>query len=175
MTSKCNNQYRENTLRDVIGTKKGFYFFKCFHFINNLHYKECCEGKSFWTGAPRAQSWVKWLWVSCESSRGKNSLGRVLVYVNLWEGNCLVCLREEYEVQGLPLRLSGKESTCNGGYSGDRGSIPESGRSPGGGNRNLLQYSCLKISWTEEPGRLQSMVLQRVRHNWAHYNTKCKE
>ena len=24
-----------------------------------------------------------------------------------------------------------------------------------------------KIPWTEEPGRLQSMELQRVRHNWA--------
>ena len=24
-----------------------------------------------------------------------------------------------------------------------------------------------KIPWTEEPGRLQSMVLQRVRHNWV--------
>ena len=24
-----------------------------------------------------------------------------------------------------------------------------------------------KIPWTEEPGRLQSMVLQRVRHDWA--------
>ena len=24
-----------------------------------------------------------------------------------------------------------------------------------------------RISWTEEPGRLQSMWLQRVRHNWA--------
>ena len=24
-----------------------------------------------------------------------------------------------------------------------------------------------KIPWMEEPGRLQSMVLQRVRHDWA--------
>ena len=24
-----------------------------------------------------------------------------------------------------------------------------------------------KIPWTEEPGRLQSMGLQRVRHDWA--------
>ena len=33
-----------------------------------------------------------------------------------------------------------KESTCN---AGDPGSIPGSGRSPGGGNGNPLQYSCL--------------------------------
>ena len=30
--------------------------------------------------------------------------------------------------------------------SGDVGSIPESGRSPGGGNGNPLQYSCLENS-----------------------------
>ena len=37
----------------------------------------------------------------------------------------------------------GKESTCN---SGDLGSIPGSGRSPGEGNDNPLQYSCLENS-----------------------------
>ena len=30
--------------------------------------------------------------------------------------------------------------------AGDAGSIPESGRSPGGGNGNPLQYSCLENS-----------------------------
>ena len=49
----------------------------------------------------------------------------------------------------------------------DVGSIPGSGKFPGGGNGNPLQYSCLKTPWTEEPGRLQSMWLQRVRHNSA--------
>ena len=34
----------------------------------------------------------------------------------------------------------GKEFTCS---ARDLGSIPESGRSPGGGNGNPLQYSCL--------------------------------
>ena len=34
----------------------------------------------------------------------------------------------------------GKESACN---AGDPGSIPRSGRSPGEGNGNLLQYSFL--------------------------------
>ena len=28
-----------------------------------------------------------------------------------------------------------------------------------------LQYSCLKIPWTEEPGGPQSVGLQRVRHD----------
>ena len=45
----------------------------------------------------------------------------------------------------------------------DAGSIPGSGRSPGGGRGNPLQYSCL-----ENPidrGGLQSMELQRAGHN----------
>ena len=41
---------------------------------------------------------------------------------------------------GLPWWLSGKDMPAN---AGDMGSIPESGRSPGEGNGNPLQYSCL--------------------------------
>ena len=46
------------------------------------------------------------------------------------------------------------------GNARDAGSIPELGRSPGIGNDNPLQYSCL--SWIEEFSRLQSMGSQRV-------------
>ena len=35
------------------------------------------------------------------------------------------------------------------------------------GNGTPLQYSCLENPWTEEPGRLQSMGLLRVGHDWA--------
>ena len=42
----------------------------------------------------------------------------------------------------------------------DVGSIPGLERSPGGGNGNPLQYSCLEIPWTEDPGGLQSMGSQ---------------
>ena len=45
---------------------------------------------------------------------------------------------------GLPWWLSGKEPACNAGVAGDMGLIPESGRSPGGGHGNPLQYSCLE-------------------------------
>ena len=46
--------------------------------------------------------------------------------------------------------------------AGDAGSILGSGRFPGGGNDNPLQNSCLEESpWTEEPGGLQSMGLQK--------------
>ena len=37
----------------------------------------------------------------------------------------------------------GKESTCNAGDTENAGSIPGSGRCPGGRHGNTLQYSCL--------------------------------
>ena len=70
---------------------------------------------------------------------------------------------------GLPVLFfacGGKESACNPGETGDIGSIPGWGRSPGGGLGNPLQYSCLeRIPWTEQPGGLQPMGSQRVRHD----------
>ena len=42
---------------------------------------------------------------------------------------------------GFPGSLDGKASAYN---AGDPGSIPDSGRSPGEGNGNPLQYSCLE-------------------------------
>ena len=51
--------------------------------------------------------------------------------------------------------------------AGDPGSIPGSGRSTGEENSNPLQYSCLENSMKEEPGRLQSMGSQTVRHDRA--------
>ena len=57
-----------------------------------------------------------------------------------------------------------KESACN---AGDPDSIPGSGRSPAEGNGMASHSSILAwiIPWTEEPGGLQSMGLQRVGHN----------
>jgi len=64
---------------------------------------------------------------------------------------------------GLPGGSDGKESTCN---ARDLGSFPGSGTSPGEGNGNPLQYSRLENSMNrEDPGRLQSMGLQRVGHD----------
>ena len=36
---------------------------------------------------------------------------------------------------------------------------------PSEGNGTPLQYSCMENPWTEEPGRLQSMVSVRVEHD----------
>ena len=46
-----------------------------------------------------------------------------------------------YYILGFPGGSEGKASACN---AGDPGSIPGWGRSPGEGNGNPLQYSCLE-------------------------------
>ena len=74
-------------------------------------------------------------------------------------------------MEGFPGSSDGEESACN---AEDLGSIPGFGRSPGGGNGNPLQCSCLESPWTEEPGGLQSMGSQKVRHNWASKHRKWK-
>ena len=48
---------------------------------------------------------------------------------------------EQWLGQGFPGGSDGKTSACN---AGDLGSIPGLGRSPGEGNGNPLQYSCLE-------------------------------
>ena len=52
-----------------------------------------------------------------------------------------------------------QKSTCN---AGDLGSSPGSGRSPGEGNDNPLQYSCL-----ENPWQAIAHGVTRVEHNLA--------
>ena len=59
----------------------------------------------------------------------------------------------------------GSDSKASAYNAGDSGSVPGSERSPGEGSGNPLQYFAWKIPWMEEPGRLQAMRLQRVRHD----------
>ena len=72
-----------------------------------------------------------------------------------------------FSPKGFPGISDGKESACN---AGDGGSIPRSGRSPGEGNGYPSSILSWRIPWREEPGGLQSMGLQRVRHDWVTNN-----
>ena len=56
-----------------------------------------------------------------------------------------------------PRRLSGEESICNAEAVEDMGSMSGLGRSPGIGNGNPLQYSCLENSM--DGGAWQATVL----------------
>ena len=60
--------------------------------------------------------------------------------------------------------LGGKEP-ASAGATEEVSLISGLKRSPSGGNGNLLHYSCLGNPWTEEPGGLQSIGLQRVGHD----------
>ena len=69
---------------------------------------------------------------------------------------------------------SGKESTAesSAGDARNLGSVPQRGRSPGGGKGNPLHILDWKLPWAGEPGRLQSTWSQRPGHTcvrtWMH-------
>ena len=71
--------------------------------------------------------------------------------------------------KGLPNGSAGKESTCN---AVDRSSILGSGRSPGGGNSNPLQYSCPEN--TMDRGARWATI-QRVANNQTRLRTEVKK
>ena len=62
---------------------------------------------------------------------------------------------------GFPGGSDDKESVCN---VGDPGLIPGSGRSPGEGNGNALQYSCLENSMDRGAWRA---VVHGVEKSWT--------
>ena len=69
-----------------------------------------------------------------------------------------------------PQRFSGKEPACS---VEDQGLIPASGRSPGEGNGNPLQYSCLENAtdrgawWATVHGGLkESDMTELLNHNF---------
>ena len=53
-------------------------------------------------------------------------------------------MSDELKQMGFSGGVVVKNQPANGGDAGDTGSILESGRSPGGGHGNPLQYSCLE-------------------------------
>ena len=71
------------------------------------------------------------------------------------------CYTEVGFFSDFPGGSDGKEFSCN---VEDLGSIPGLGRSPGGGNGNLLQYSCLENPmdkgawWARVPGVAKSQT-----------------
>ena len=65
-------------------------------------------------------------------------------------------------IKGFTDGSVGKESACKAGDTEDLGSFAGSGRSPGGGNGNILQYFCLKNLMVREAWQAQ---VQRVGHD----------
>ena len=101
----------------------------------------------------------------------------IFFFLTFLEGRCPLQPRRlcEYEVpfncSGLSWWLSGKESTCNAGNAGDvwetRVLSLGSGKSPGGRNGDLLQYSCLENSKETGVAGYGPRGSQRGGHDWA--------
>ena len=77
---------------------------------------------------------------------------------------------------GFPGGSVVKNPPANVGDSGERGSILESGRCPGEGTKNPLQYSCLGNHMDRGAWRATVHGSQRVGHDWATdtFNTHTK-
>ena len=85
-----------------------------------------------WDGWMPSPTWWTWVWV------GDGQGG--LACCNSWG-------HKESDTTERPNWtewLSSEESSCYAGATGDTGTIPGSGRSPGGEHGNLLQHSCLE-------------------------------
>ena len=76
-------------------------------------------------------------------------------------------LKDNSSFMGFPGGTVVKNLSANGVDARDADLIPGSGRSPGGGNGNPLQYSCVENPMDSEPGGLQSIGPHRVGHNEA--------
>ena len=75
-------------------------------------------------------------------------------------------------VKGLPLWLSGKDSVCS---AGDTGLTTGSGRSPGEGNVNPPQFSCLGNPTDRGAWRATVRGIMRVGRNLATKLPECKD
>ena len=137
------------------------------------HIPCCC-----WVGCSTCVCEICWFWVL---STFLSSLILFLVVLSIIESQGLKCPTSLIELSfpfssgrfcfmylGLYIRfprwLSGKESACN---AGDMGSIPGSGRLLEEGMATHSSTLAWRILWTEEPGGLQFMRLQRARHDGA--------
>ena len=109
-------------------------------FINTVNYFRK-KSLSFWEGSPGLSIWLTSKVYICHFP---NHTGTLPI---LW-----LCCTFRFLLLFISLRLTvfqasqvggpdGKESACN---AGDSGSVPGLGRSPGVGNGNPLQYSCLE-------------------------------
>ena len=105
-------------------------------------------------------------WFKCY----RYSSSKEIFKIELWESSepQFILLNSNSQIlvgdMGFPCSSVGKESASN---AGDLGSIPGLGRSPGGGNGNPLQYSCLENPMDRRTWQATVHGVARVRHQLA--------
>ena len=83
-----------------------------------------------------------------------------------------VCVLFLVTKQGFPGDSDGKESACS---AGDLGSIPGLGISPGEGNGNPLQNSCLENSMNRGPWQATVCVVPKSQTRLRDFHTVTKQ
>ena len=117
------------------------------------------------------QSWLFCVYTSGDElsagvggwDRWKNGHPSGTVHVVL--GTACLCFPQVHK--DLPSGSVPKNPRANAGDAGDTGSIPGSGRSPGKGNSNPLQYSCLENSTDRGTRRAVVHGVTTIRHDLA--------
>ena len=94
------------------------------------------------------------VWGKKETQWGKKKKRNPVEFLNEWKN---------YSI-GLRWWFSSKESTYNAGDTGGQGLIPGLGKSPGEGNGNPFQYSCLENPM-DRGARLDTVL--RVTKSWT--------
>ena len=117
-----------------------------------------------------ATLWLGWKEPCKVWAAGKEVLygcfrSRCCIYICMSHSLCFIWFLIWYIICGLPGGAKGKEPfPVNARDVRDVGSVPALGRSPGGGNDNPLQYSCLENPMDRGAWRA---TVYRVIKNWA--------
>ena len=119
-------------------------------------------------GLPRIRKWVAWNWdLGCSMCFGWS--GPLRYRTSPREGHSWQRLSTALEATGFNGHALGQSLGDDEGQGGlaccHLWGRKKSDMTRQPNNHNPLQYSCRRILWTEESGRLQSMGSQRVRHN----------
>ena len=98
--------------------------------------------------SPDSCRWNRWWCFPCPfhsatNIRHNSMFTLITVITPILEMFTVTCIKANKISGGIQVVLAVKNPPANAGEVWDEGSIPGSGRSPGGGHGNPLQYSCL--------------------------------